>query len=96
MPLTPGTTLGLYEILAQLGAGGMGEVYRARDTKLNREVAIKILPDALASDPGARARALRARGAGGRRALASTPDGSAVAYTVQRYLTDLYLVEGLK
>ena len=51
MPLFPGTCLGAYEILASLGAGGMGEVYRAKDTKLEREVAIKILPDAVANDP---------------------------------------------
>src|SRR3989440_8232346 len=44
MPLTASTTLGPYEILAPIGAGGMGEVYRARDTRLDREVAIKILP----------------------------------------------------
>ena len=50
MSLGPGTKLGLYEIVAPLGAGGMGEVYRARDTKLNRDVAIKILPDAFAHD----------------------------------------------
>ena len=50
MALTPGTRLGPYEVLAPLGAGGMGEVYRARDTKLNRDVAIKILPDLFASD----------------------------------------------
>ena len=50
MALTPGTRLGPYEILSALGAGGMGEVYRARDTKLNREVAIKSLPDLFASD----------------------------------------------
>ena len=50
MALTAGSRLGSYEILAPLGAGGMGEVYRARDTKLGREVAIKILPAAVASD----------------------------------------------
>ncbi len=48
--LTPGTKLGCYEILAPLGAGGMGEVYRARDAKLNREVAIKVLPAAFSQD----------------------------------------------
>ncbi len=51
MPLTPATRLGPYEILAPLGAGGMGEVYRARDTRLGRDVAIKALPAAFVSDP---------------------------------------------
>ncbi len=50
MPLEPGTSLGSYEILSLLGAGGMGEVYRARDATLDREVAIKVLPDELAQD----------------------------------------------
>ncbi|HEX4440308.1 MAG TPA: protein kinase [Thermoanaerobaculia bacterium] len=53
MPLAPGARLGTYEILAPLGAGGMGTVYRARDPKLRREVAIKVLPDETADDPGA-------------------------------------------
>jgi hypothetical protein len=56
MTLVAGTRLGPYEILAPLGAGGMGEVYRARDPKLNRDVAIKVLPEALAADPVALAR----------------------------------------
>ena len=51
MPLQPGTRLGPYEILSAIGAGGMGEVYRAKDTKLRRDVALKVLPDAVATDP---------------------------------------------
>jgi len=51
MPLAPGTKLGPYEIQSPLGAGGMGEVYRAKDTRLDRTVAIKILPEQLSSDP---------------------------------------------
>jgi eukaryotic-like serine/threonine-protein kinase len=54
-----GTRLGAYEILAPIGAGGMGEVYRARDTKLHRDVALKILPDAVACDPDRLARFTR-------------------------------------
>ena len=50
MPLAPGTRLGPYEIMSAIGAGGMGEVYRARDARLNRDVAIKILPDLFAAD----------------------------------------------
>jgi Tol biopolymer transport system component/predicted Ser/Thr protein kinase len=51
MPLTPGTRLGVYEVLSVLGAGGMGEVYLARDSKLGREVAIKIILEVFAADP---------------------------------------------
>ena len=50
MALSAGTALGTYQIIGPLGAGGMGEVYRARDTRLNREVAIKVLPDLVAHD----------------------------------------------
>src|SRR5215471_7292896 len=56
MPLAPGTKLGPYEILSSLGAGGMGEVYRANDTRLGRTVAVKILPESLAKNPEARQR----------------------------------------
>src|SRR5262245_9620718 len=56
MPLAPGTRLGPYEIIATAGAGGMGEVYRARDTRLGREVAVKVLPEHLSADPGRRER----------------------------------------
>ncbi len=51
MALTPGTRLGPYEVTALIGQGGMGEVYRARDTKLGRDVALKVLPDLFADDP---------------------------------------------
>lgn len=51
MPLSAGTRIGPYDIVAPIGAGSMGDVYRARDTKLNRDVAIKVLPDLFASDP---------------------------------------------
>src|SRR5271170_1440006 len=56
MPIDAGQKLGPYEILAPLGAGGMGEVYRAKDTKLKREIALKVLPDSFAGDPERMAR----------------------------------------
>src|ERR1700733_3559720 len=56
MTLQLGTRLGPYEIVAPLGAGGMGEVYRARDSRLNRDVAIKVLPERLSQDPQSLAR----------------------------------------
>ena len=59
MALLPGARLGPYEIVASIGAGGMGEVFRARDTKLNRDVAIKVLPAAFADDPERLARFTR-------------------------------------
>ena len=59
MPLSPGSHLGPYEVLALIGAGGMGEVYRARDPRLDREVAIKVLPPDRVADEGRRQRFLR-------------------------------------
>src|SRR5512147_943296 len=56
MALSPGTRLGTYQIIGPVGAGGMGEVYRARDTRLGREVAVKVLPAERLSDPARRAR----------------------------------------
>ena len=56
MALTLGTRLGVYEITAQICEGGMGQVFRARDTKLNRDVAIKVLPETFAQDADRRAR----------------------------------------
>jgi eukaryotic-like serine/threonine-protein kinase len=56
MPLNPGTKLGPYEIAGAIGAGGMGEVYRARDTQLGRDVAIKVLPANFVNDPDRLAR----------------------------------------
>src|SRR5271169_3075311 len=59
MTLAVGARLGPYDIVAAIGAGGMGEVYRAHDTKLNRDVALKILPEAFASEPERMARFTR-------------------------------------
>ncbi len=56
MRLAPGMRLGVYDILAPVGAGGMGEVYRARDSRLQREAAVKVLPSEVAADPGRLAR----------------------------------------
>src|SRR6266513_1815801 len=56
MSLAPGTRIGPYEVIGPLGAGGMGEVYRARDGRLDRDVAIKVLPARLSDDPVALAR----------------------------------------
>src|ERR1044071_3393759 len=56
MPLSAGARIGSYEIVSPIGAGGMGEVYRARDTRLNRDVALKVLPEAFTLDPDRLAR----------------------------------------
>jgi serine/threonine protein kinase/tetratricopeptide (TPR) repeat protein len=94
MPLTPGTHLGTYEIVAPLGAGGMGEVYRARDTRLGREVALKVLPADVAADTGRLARFEREA----RTVAALSHPNIVVLYSVEdegdvRFLT-MELVEG--
>ncbi len=65
MPLEPGTTLGPYRVTAKIGEGGMGEVYLARDTKLDRDVALKVLPQAFTDDPNRLARFEREANANG-------------------------------
>jgi len=86
MAAQPGSRIGAYEILGLLGAGGMGEVYRARDTRLQRDVAIKIIPDALANDAVARGRFETEGGTTLHRArgylsdLRVSPDGNHVAF----------------
>ncbi len=59
MALTPGSRLGVYDVIAQIGQGGMGQVWRARDSRLNRDVALKVLPDSFANDPDRLARFTR-------------------------------------
>ncbi len=56
MPLSPGTRLGHYDVTSLLGEGGMGQVWQATDTQLNRQVALKVLPEAFTSDPDRLAR----------------------------------------
>ncbi len=83
MSLQPGVRLGPYEILSALGAGGMGEVYKSRDTRLDRVVAIKILPDTLAADPqsanASTARPVRSRSSITRTSACSTTSASTPA-----------------
>ena len=106
MSLTAGARLGPYEILGALGAGGMGEVYRARDTKLNRDVAIKVLPDLFVADPerGARfAREAQLLAALNHPHIAQVfgleerngPDGRAVSYIVLEFVDGQSLAQKL-
>ena len=90
MALSTGSRLGSYEIVAPIGAGGMGEVYRARDTKLNRDVAIKILPELFALDPERRARFEREAQA---LAALNHPNIAAI-YGVEGHALVMELVEG--
>src|SRR5580693_1756623 len=90
MSLAIGSRLGPYEILAPIGSGGMGEVYRARDTRLKREVALKVLPDSFASDPDRMARFQREA-----ELLASLNHPRiATIYGVEEHALAMELVEG--
>jgi eukaryotic-like serine/threonine-protein kinase len=91
MPLAPGTTISQYEILSALGAGSMGEVYRARDTRLGREVAIKVLPELVSLDPE---RLLRFEQEAKAAAALNHPNILAV-YQMGTYLGTPYLVSEL-
>src|SRR5688572_16478130 len=97
MTIQPGTRLGPYQVVASIGAGGMGEVYRALDTRLDRTVAIKVLPSLLASDPAFRARFEReARSISALNhphictlhdvGEATSPDGAVISYLVMEHL----------
>jgi serine/threonine protein kinase len=91
MSLIPGARLGPYEVVSALGSGGMGEVYRGRDPKLNRDVAIKILPEALAADTtGVNGLSVNLR------SVVVTPDGKSHAYSFLPDRSQLFLVTGLK
>jgi serine/threonine-protein kinase len=90
MPLSAGTRIGSYEILASVGAGGMGEVYRARDTNLKRDVALKVLPEAFARDSGRMMRFQREA-----EVLASLNHPNiATIYGVEEHALVMELVEG--
>ena len=102
MTIAAGTRLGSYEIVSALGAGGMGEVYRARDTKLDRDVAVKVLPEQLSANartrsPGSSARPRRSRRSrirtSSRSSISGRQDG--VAYAVMELLEGETLREKL-
>jgi serine/threonine protein kinase len=91
MALEPGHRLGPYQIVAPLGAGGMKEVYRARDANLNREVAVRVLPAEVAGDPDRLARFEREAQLLGKYLAERLKRGAR-----SQRLSDLYLVEGLR
>src|SRR5512136_2328077 len=100
MLLTPGTRLGAYEILSPLGAGGMGEVWRAKDTRLGRDVAIKVLPEEFFEDEERRlrfereARTLATLNHPGIAAIYSFEEIPGSAPSSSRHLLVMELVEG--
>jgi serine/threonine protein kinase len=102
MPLAPGSKLGPYEIVAPLGAGGMGEVYRALDTRLDRTVAIKILPSHLSSNPEAKerfereAKSISALQHGNICTLYDVGSQNGVSYLVMEYLEGETLADRLR
>ena len=87
MAIGPRTQLEPHEILAPFGAGGMGEVYRTRDTRLNRDIAVKVLPSSFAPDQA---------GVPEINGIHITPDARSFAYSFRQELSQLYLVEGLR
>ena len=82
--MTPQQTIAHYRIIAKLGEGGMGEVWRATDTKLNRDVAIKVLPEAFAADPDRMARFTRDESQPGLNTSPATVNLSALLRAVSR------------
>ena len=85
MPLGPGVRLGPYEVVAAIGAGGMGEVYRARDIRLQRDVALKVLPELFAADPDRLARDSNRKRAPRRRSITRTSSRcSTLAFMTER------------
>src|SRR3954469_24342036 len=97
MALTVGDKLGPYEIIAPIGAGGMGEVYRARDPRLNREVAIKVLPADRLGDEGRRQRFLREATRGGEEARHHPSPGEprAAATLTHPHIVTIHEVESV-
>ena len=90
LALTPGTRLGVYEVTAQIGEGGMGQVWRARDTQLNRDVALKVLPDSFANDPDRLARFTREA----QTLAALNHPNIAAIYGIEAHALVMELVEG--
>jgi serine/threonine protein kinase len=90
MALAIGTRLGPYEVVALLGAGGMGEVYRARDTRLDRDVAIKILPETVGSDPDRLARFEREA-----RAVAALSHPGILAIHVRVFVSPCHIIRSV-